>query len=154
MNKPKLKAIYEVQREAHDKYRVNPRTFQWYVTKGLLPKAVKKGREAFYDIDEKKINVFDYLFAVKSFQAMYDLSIEKIKELIERYNKQLKLLNKLLAELTEKYPPGIPLINMNWRMHKKFIEIISGDEKIDLKSLSLDNLKREVNEEADSFTII
>jgi DNA-binding transcriptional MerR regulator len=147
MNKTK-KPIYEIQKEAHEKYRVNPRTFQWYVTKGLLPRAVKKGREAFYDVNEKDTTIFDYLFTIKSLQRMYDLSIEEIKELIDKYGNQLKLLNKLLKELAEKYPSGIPLISLNWVMHKKFIEIISGEEKIDLKSIHLDNLKKEVNEEA------
>jgi DNA-binding transcriptional MerR regulator len=151
MEKEKLVPIYEVQKKAHEQYRVNPRTFQWYVTKGLLPKGIKRGREAFYDINEKSINIFDYLFALKSLQDNYGLSIEEIKKLIDQYAKQLKLLNNLLRELAITYPAGIPLISLNWRMHKKFLEIISGEGKLDLKSISLDSIKRDVNEEGNEI---
>jgi DNA-binding transcriptional MerR regulator len=151
MEKEKLVPIYEVQKAAHERYRVNPRTFQWYVTKGLLPKGIKKGREAFYDINEKNINIFDYLFALKSLQDKYGLSIEDIKVLIDKYAKQIKLLNKLLKELADQYPAGIPLISLNWRMHKKFLEIISGEEKLDLKSISLDSIKKDVQEEGNDL---
>lgn len=143
-NKRNLVPLYEVQKKAHEEYLVNPRTFQWYVTKGLVLKATKIGREAFYEIEEDRVNVYDYVGVIKYLQYNYDLSTAEIREVIKKYEKQLNILLKMLQQLTAKCPIALPLEGPNSRVHKRFLAIITGDDVVDLKNLSVEVLIKEV----------
>jgi len=142
--KMRLVPIFEVQKIASEKYMVNPRTFQWYVTKGLIPKAIRKGREAFYDIDDKKINVFDYLSAIKTLYHIYTLKIESIGYYIKLYESQLKKLNLILKEIAKKYPALYPADAENLRLQNVFLLKTCGKEPKNLENISLDVLKAEL----------
>lgn len=143
--KRNLKPIYEVQKRAHELYKVNPRTFQWYVTKGLIPRAIKIGREAFYNVDEVEVNVFDYIAVVKLLQIIYEMSTEEIKSYIDLYEGQLKRLRVLLQEISQNHPVHIPINEENWKIQNVFLLMTLGRDPVDLSEILIAKVKKEVN---------
>ena len=146
--KRNLNPIYEVQKRAHELYKVNPRTFQWYVTKGLIPRAIKIGREAFYNVDEAEINVFDYIATVKLLQIIYEMSTEEIKSYIDLYEGQLKKLRILLQEISQKHPVNIPIKEENWKIQNAFLLMTLGRSPVELSGIFIDKVKEEVKKGA------
>ncbi len=82
---------------AKEHFHVNDRMIRRYITRGLIPPPEKDGKKAFYN--PKKSKVWEFLQVVKRFQIYYNLSLDDIEDIIDKYRDQIHYLNLISALL-------------------------------------------------------
>lgn len=93
----------DIYRYFQNTLHLSARTLQWYATEGLIPKPVRRGRDAFYDVQETQI--YGRVHTIYELQTYFGFRLWQIKELLERYEGQdLRKLQLLLENLRNQYP--------------------------------------------------
>lgn len=108
MNEERLSHLSTIYGQAERHYFINPRTFQWYITEKIIPQPVHKGREAYYEDESKILSYLEVIRDLKFIRAssgnLIDISIAKIKRIIEHHKKEIDKLASLLDVLLGEFP--------------------------------------------------
>jgi len=92
-----------------EEYGFNKRTLQWYVTEGIIPRAIHIGKEAYYKLSECPI--YEYLHII-SILKEDRVTLRDIGDVLNNYKKnkhEIELLSQLLTAMAEDYPIKKPI---------------------------------------------
>jgi DNA-binding transcriptional MerR regulator len=96
--KTPLSSFYKIAKEH---FHISDRMIRRYISRELMPPPERYGKKAFYD--EARSNVFSYLNVIKTLQKCYNISLDEIEVIINRYRGQIIDLDFILADIEDKY---------------------------------------------------
>lgn len=76
----KYTAVKDLHQHLYSTMKLNPRTVQWYVTEGLLPKAEKQGAEAVYPASA---HIVERVMTIQVLQRTFELKLREIKAIAQ-----------------------------------------------------------------------
>ncbi len=98
-----LKHTAEIYKKIESELKIPMRIIRWYVSEGLIPQPVHEGRKAFYDIDATKL--IERLRVIKLLQNEFKYPLDRIKEIISKYNAEdIGNILPILEVLKKDYP--------------------------------------------------
>lgn len=109
------------------RFRLPERTYYWYVSEGLLPKAEVEGRDGFYTPDVAQ-EVFEKLYIIKELKEYSTIRVNAIRTIFNNYIERRRLLIDRLASWIEEFPAFIPGNDPDYpffsAIHAKIIQAI------------------------------
>ena len=121
-------------------FRISGRMVRTYISKGLIPEPERHGRRAFYDIEKSK--VWEHLQIIKRLQGYYDLSLDDIGTIINKYRNQIVDLNLKMIAIENKYHRSNQPLDKYIRIRDRFLEKIQ--KGVPLKELNIKDIEKEV----------
>ncbi len=122
-------------------FHISDRMVRKYISKGLIPPPDRQGKKAFYNL--KKTKVWEHIQLIKLFQSRYNLSLDDIKSLIDRYRDQIVDLNLIVGAIERMYNSPIKPSPFYVDIRDNFLDKIQGDV-LHIKSLDIKGIKNEI----------
>ncbi len=118
-------------------FHISDRMVRKYISKGLIPPPDRQGKKAFYDL--KKTKVWENLQVIKLFQSRYNMSLDDIKSLIDRYRDQIVDLDLKVLSIEQLYNkptrPSPYYVDIRDRFLEKIQSNILFLKKLDIKDI-------------------
>ena len=122
-------------------FHISDRMVRKYISKGLIPPPDRRGKKAFYDL--KKTKVWEHLQLIKLFQSRYNLSLDDIKNLIDKYRDKIVDLNIIVGAIERIYNSPTKPSPFYVDIRDKFLDKIQRDV-LNLKRFDIKVIKNEV----------
>lgn len=136
--KATLSSFYEAVKSY---YHISDRMVRRYISRGLMPPPERYGKKAFYD--EARSNVYSYLNVIDTFKKCYNLSLDEIEVIINRYRDQIIELDLILADIEDKYNNPKHRSPYYVGIRKRFLEKIQKG-KVYLEKLNIKAIEKEI----------
>lgn len=118
--------------------------FQKYVSRGLVPPPERDGKRKFYNMKESK--VWEHLQVIYYFKNYYNLSLDDIGVLIDKYCDQIVELNLKVLVIDKRYNSLYRPSTNYVRIRDMFLEKIQG-KTISLKKLNIEKIAKQIERE-------
>ncbi|MGR3304392.1 MAG: hypothetical protein ACUZ8I_18105 [Candidatus Scalindua sp.] len=126
-------------------FNIGERMFQKYVSRGLLPAPERDGKMKFYNMKESK--VWYHLQLIYFFKNRYNLSLEDIGVLIDKYRDQIVELDIKVLAIDKRYNSLYRPSPYYVKIRDMFLEKIQ-EKTISLKKLNIEKIAKQIERES------
>jgi DNA-binding transcriptional MerR regulator len=132
-------------------FNLGERMFQKYVSRGLVPPPERDGKSKFYNMKES--NVWEHLQLIYYFKNRYNLSLDDIGVLVDKYRNQIVDLNIRVVAIDKRYNSLYRPSPCYVKIRDMFLEKIQGgtmsikDMKISIKNEEVKIVAKEIERE-------